>query len=164
MVFGRGGLEIVRGDMVWASLVATPLHEEAIAQAQHHCENQHSVVVAHPAAVVVVGDIQALMQTVLNAPGIPVQTQPVCRIQSPRLNTGNERQQPDSGQGGLGDADWKVGFGFQGKEPATGQNGFTDTVFAAQGHEAAQSSALAKKRRGAPHGGGCGRVRFSARR
>ena len=71
VVFGQGGLEIGRGDMVWASLVATPLHEEAIAQAQHHCENQHSVVVAHPAAVVVVGDIQALMQTVLNAPVHP---------------------------------------------------------------------------------------------
>jgi hypothetical protein len=61
VVFGQGGLEIGCGDMVWASLISTPLHEEAIAQAQHHCENQHSVVVAHPAAVVVVGDIQALM-------------------------------------------------------------------------------------------------------
>ena len=93
VVFGQGGLEIGRGDMVWTSLVPPPLHEEAIAQAQHHCHNQHNVVVAHPAAVVVVGDIQTLMQTVLNAPGIPVQTQPVCRIQSPRLNTGNERHQ-----------------------------------------------------------------------
>ena len=79
--FGQGGLEIGRGDMVWASLVATPLHEEAIAQAQDHCENQHSVVVAHrqrsslwkiPRA-----DVNAL-----NAPGIPVQTHPVCRIES----------------------------------------------------------------------------------
>ena len=82
MVFGQSGLEIGCGDMVWAPLISTPLHEEAIAQAQHHSENQHSVVVAHPAAVVIVGDIQALMQTVLNAPGIPVQTQPVCRIES----------------------------------------------------------------------------------
>ena len=65
VVFGQGGLEIGCGDMVWASLISTPLHEEAIAQAQHYCENQHSVVVAHPAAVVVVGDVQALMQTVL---------------------------------------------------------------------------------------------------
>ena len=55
VVFGQGGLEIGRGDVVWASLVATPLHEEAIAQAQHHSGNQHSVFVAHPAAVLVVG-------------------------------------------------------------------------------------------------------------
>src|SRR5271165_2004389 len=77
VVFGQGGLEIGGGDMVWTSLVSTPLDEEAIAQAQHHSEHQHGVVVANPAAVVVVGDIQALVQTALNAPMIPVQTQPV---------------------------------------------------------------------------------------
>jgi hypothetical protein len=41
VVFGQGGLEIGGGDMVWASLVSTPLVEEAIAQAKHHSENQH---------------------------------------------------------------------------------------------------------------------------
>jgi hypothetical protein len=35
VVFGQSGLEIGCSDMVWTSLVATPLHEEAIAQAQH---------------------------------------------------------------------------------------------------------------------------------
>src|SRR3974390_3425375 len=33
------------------------------------------------------------MQTVLNAPIIPVQTQPVCRIESRGLNTGDQRYQ-----------------------------------------------------------------------
>ena len=93
VIFGQGGLGIGCGDMVRAALISTPLHEEAIAQAQHHSENQHRVVVAHPAAVVVVGDIQALMQTVLNAPIIPVQTQPVCRIESRGLDTGDQRYQ-----------------------------------------------------------------------
>ena len=32
VVFGQGGLEISRGDMVWASLVATPLHEGVIVE------------------------------------------------------------------------------------------------------------------------------------
>jgi hypothetical protein len=32
VVFGQGGLEIGGGEMVWASLVSTPLDEEAIAQ------------------------------------------------------------------------------------------------------------------------------------
>ena len=72
MVFGQGGLEICRGEMIWPSLVGTPFHEKAITEA--HSENQHSVMVTDPAAVVVVGDIQALMQTALNAPGVPVQT------------------------------------------------------------------------------------------
>jgi hypothetical protein len=67
VVFGQSGLEIGGSDMVWASLISTPLQEEAIAQAQHHGEHQHRVVVTHPAEVVVVGDIQALMQTALNA-------------------------------------------------------------------------------------------------
>ena len=33
VVFGQGGLEIGGGDMVWTSLVSTPLNEETIAQA-----------------------------------------------------------------------------------------------------------------------------------
>ena len=61
VVFGQGGLEVGGGEMIWASLVGTPFHEKAIAQAQHHSENQHSVMVTNPTAVVVVGDIQALM-------------------------------------------------------------------------------------------------------
>src|SRR6478672_3258540 len=49
--------------------------------------------VADPAAVVVVGDIQALMQTALNAPGIAVQTHPVCGIQTRGLEAGDQRHQ-----------------------------------------------------------------------
>jgi hypothetical protein len=71
VVFGQGGLEISGGDMVWTSLISVPLDEEAIAQAQHHSQDQHHIVVAHPAAVAVVGDVQALVQTALNAPMIP---------------------------------------------------------------------------------------------
>ena len=67
VIFGQGGLEISGGDMAWASPESAPLHKEAIAQAQDHSENQDRIVVAHPAAVVIVGDIQALMQSVLNA-------------------------------------------------------------------------------------------------
>ena len=69
MVFGQGGLEICRGEMIWPSLVGTPFHEKAITEA--HSENQHSVMVTDPAAVVVVGDIQALMQTASQCPRRP---------------------------------------------------------------------------------------------
>ena len=93
VVFGQGGLEICRGDMIWASLVGSPLHEKAITQSQHHSENQHSVIVTDPAAVVVVGDIQTLMQSALNAPGLPVQTYPVCGIQTRGLQAGDQRHQ-----------------------------------------------------------------------
>jgi len=33
VVFGQGGLEICRSEMIWASLVAAPFHEKTIAQA-----------------------------------------------------------------------------------------------------------------------------------
>src|SRR5262249_53767228 len=79
--------------MIWASLVGAPFHEKAITEAQHHSENQDSVMVTDPAAVVVVGDIQALMQTALNAPGVPVQTYPVCGIQTRGLQAGDQRHQ-----------------------------------------------------------------------
>ena len=93
VVFGQGGLEICGGDMIWASLVGAPFHEKAITETQHHSENQDSVMVTDPAAVVVVGDIQALMQTALNAPGVPVQTYPVCGIQTRGLQAGDQRHQ-----------------------------------------------------------------------
>ena len=43
VVCGQGGLEIGGGDMVWTSLVSAPLDEEAIAQAQHHSQNQQGI-------------------------------------------------------------------------------------------------------------------------
>jgi hypothetical protein len=43
VVFGQGGLEIGGGDMVWTSLVSTPLDEEAIAQAQHQLTRRNSL-------------------------------------------------------------------------------------------------------------------------
>ncbi len=49
--------------------------------------------VTDPAAVVVVGDIQALMQTALNAPGVPIQTYPVYGIQARGLEAADQRHQ-----------------------------------------------------------------------
>jgi hypothetical protein len=69
VVFGQSGLEIGCGDMVWASLITAPLHEEAIAQAQDHSREltwSGGRRIAHT-AVVVARDIQVLMQTALNA-------------------------------------------------------------------------------------------------
>src|SRR5712671_7231040 len=48
----------------------------------------------------------------------------------------------------------KVGFGFQGTQPAAGQGGFTDTVFATQKHQATQGRTLVEQRRGALDGRG----------
>lgn len=55
------GLEVGGGDMVWTSFALAPVHEETIAQAAHHGQDPHGVVVAHTAAVIIMRDIQALV-------------------------------------------------------------------------------------------------------
>src|SRR3974390_2207525 len=69
-------------------------------------------------------------------------------------------QESDPGEGGRGEADWKVDFGFQGAQPSAAKGGFTDTVFAAQEHDAAQSNALVEQRRSALHGRGAEQLVF----
>ena len=93
VVFGQSGLEIGGGDVVWATFVVAPLHEQAVTDAAHHAEEPDSVVMAHPAAVVVIRDIQALVEAVLDVPGLPVEAQPVLRIQARGLGAGHERHQ-----------------------------------------------------------------------
>jgi hypothetical protein len=66
-------LEIGGGDMVWTSSALAPMQEEAVSQSAYHGQNPHGVVIAYPAAVIIVRDIQALMQTVLKAPGVAIE-------------------------------------------------------------------------------------------
>ena len=79
VVFGQGGLEIGRGD--WFGRRLYPLHwmKRLLLKRSIIPRTNIALSLRTRAAVVVVGDIQALMQTVLNAPMIPVQTHPVVR-------------------------------------------------------------------------------------
>jgi hypothetical protein len=61
VIFGQKGLEIGGGDMIWPSFGLAPAHEETVAKTSHHGQDQHSVVIAHPATIIIMEDIQALM-------------------------------------------------------------------------------------------------------
>jgi hypothetical protein len=55
-------LEIGRGDVLGTALMLAPFYKQTVGDATVHCENQDAIVSLDPAAVVVVGDIQPVMQ------------------------------------------------------------------------------------------------------
>ena len=67
-----------------------PFHKQAIGDATEHSENQDALVALHTATVVIVGDIQALMQTVLDPPTLAVEKEPEEGVELFRWGTGNQ--------------------------------------------------------------------------
>jgi len=67
MVFGQGGLKVSRGQMFGVRLVGAPLHEQAVAEAAEQAPNEHARGGADAAAVVIMRNVQALVQTIFNA-------------------------------------------------------------------------------------------------
>lgn len=81
MIFRHPGLEARSGDLVWPTLLSAPLDKEAIGEAAKHSQDPYSIITLHPAAVVVVGDVQTLVQATFDAPTHPVEPQPEHRRQ-----------------------------------------------------------------------------------
>ena len=90
LVFGKVSLEVGGGLVRGLGELAAPFHEEAVAQPTHHPHQQHRVLSADPTTVVVVGNIQTLVQTVLDAPGLAVEEQPAPGVQPFGLDAGDE--------------------------------------------------------------------------
>jgi hypothetical protein len=91
MVFGHGGLKVGRGQMFGVRLVGTPLHEQAVADAAEEAPNEPAWRGADTAAVVIVRDVQALVQTIFNAAKTgPVQFEPSLRVEFLRLGAGDQ--------------------------------------------------------------------------
>lgn len=97
-------------------LVRSPLHEEAVAQAAEQAHDEHAGGEADAAAVVVVRNVQALVQTIFDAAKTaPVQLQPLLGVQLLWWGAGDERDvfivaafglaQQTGGLGGEGKAD-----------------------------------------------------------
>ena len=69
----------------------TPFHEEAVADAAEQTRDEEGARVANAAAIVVVGNVQALVQTVFDAAKTsPVQFQPLLCVEFLRLSTGQQ--------------------------------------------------------------------------
>ncbi len=67
MVFAHRGLKIRRRQVFGMGLMRAPFHEQAVADAAEQARHEHRIGVANAAAIVVVGNVQALVQTVFNA-------------------------------------------------------------------------------------------------
>jgi hypothetical protein len=92
MMFGiHGGEEIGGGFVVGLFLLAAPVDEQAVAEAAKHADDAHGVGLAHPAEIVEVGDIQALMQAGFDAPGCAIELEPLLGVEFFRGQAGHER-------------------------------------------------------------------------
>ena len=68
MVLSHQGLKICGCDVVGTTLNPSPFHEQTVGHPAKHAQNPHSVVTLNPAAVVVVGDVQTLVQAIFDEP------------------------------------------------------------------------------------------------
>ena len=77
MFLSHYGLEICRGDMVWASLLLSPAHKQTVGQAPVNAQDEHGFGILNPTTVVIVGNIQPLMEPTFNAPTLPIEREPL---------------------------------------------------------------------------------------
>ena len=91
MLLTHRRLKVGGGQMLGMSLVATPLHEEAVAHAAEHPHDGHGRRAANAGAVVILRDVQPLMQAIFDAAKAgPVKLQPFLRIEFVRLGAGQQ--------------------------------------------------------------------------
>ena len=83
-------LAVGGGFVVGVGELGAPLHEEAVGEAAHEAEEEHAVGMTDPAAVVVVGDIQALVESAFDAPGLTVELEPPSGVEAGGFQTGDE--------------------------------------------------------------------------
>jgi hypothetical protein len=91
MMFGiHGGEEIGGGFVAGLFLLAAPVDEQAVAEAAKHSDDAHGMGLAHPAEIVEVGDIQALMQASFDAPGRAIELEPLLGVEFFRGQAGHQ--------------------------------------------------------------------------
>jgi len=96
------------------TLEAAPVHEEAVAQAAEHAHDPHGARIADAAAVVVVGNVQALVQAAFDAPGCAVELKPAGGIEL--LGSGAGEQGDFFGIAAAGVAQQPRGLAGKGEE------------------------------------------------
>jgi hypothetical protein len=90
MVGVHGSEEVSGGFVVGLALLAAPVHEQAVAEAAKHADDQHGMRPTDSAEVVVVGDIEALMQARFDAPGGAIEAEPLLGTQFLRRQAGDQ--------------------------------------------------------------------------
>ncbi len=91
VLLAHGGLEVGGRQIFRMGLIRAPLHEEAVADASEQTGHKQGIRVANPAAIIVMGNVQALVQAVFDAAEArPVQVQPFLGIKPFGWGAGDE--------------------------------------------------------------------------
>ena len=91
MLLAHSGVKVGGGQILGVRLTGTPLHEEAVAQAAEQTHDVQAGRETDAAAVVVMRNVQALMQTIFDAAKTsPVQRQPLLRGELLWLGAGQQ--------------------------------------------------------------------------
>ena len=91
VILAHGCLEVGSRQICRMGLLRAPLHEEAVADAPEQPGHKHGVRMANPATIIVMGNVQTLVQAVLDATKPrPVKLQPLLGVELLGLGTGNE--------------------------------------------------------------------------
>ena len=90
MFLTHQGLEIRCGDMLWARLLLSPAHKQAVGQAPVHAQNEHGFGFLHSASIVIVGNIQPLVEPAFNPPALPVEFEPLRCLQPLKGRAGDQ--------------------------------------------------------------------------
>ena len=93
MAFGghiRG--EIRSGEVLSVDLTGAPFHKQAIGQTAEEAQHEHTIGMTHPAAVIILRDVQALVQPVFDAAEAgAIDLQPSPGIEPLRRSAGQQR-------------------------------------------------------------------------
>jgi len=86
----HGGKEVGGGFVFWFLLPTAPMHEKAVTETAQHSGHTQGLWLAHATQIVQMGDVQALVQAVFDAPGGPVVFEPLGGVEFCGGNTGDQ--------------------------------------------------------------------------
>ena len=86
----HGGEEVGGGFVVRFFLPTAPMHKQTVAEAAEHSGNTHGRGKADPAQIIEMRDVQALVQTIFDAPGAAVFLEPLAGVELSGKETGHQ--------------------------------------------------------------------------
>jgi len=128
---GQKALEVSGCDMIGPAACGSPFHKQADGEAPEHSKHPDARIALHAAAVVVVGDIQALMEPVFNAPALAVEREPGGWIEPLGRGAGDQRHCFVFSAGGLAQQSRHLGGEGKADVFALGLGGAKSAVFMA---------------------------------
>ncbi len=76
VVFSHGRMEVGGGFVLGFELAAAPFHAEAVGQTAKHARDPEAIGAADSATIFIERNVEPLMESTFNSPGLPVGLQP----------------------------------------------------------------------------------------